>query len=190
LKLSSSVDTIQPGKVGLILTTDQGQVNAMRHAGLIALGPVFQLHIERNRIMGTDLTETAMSIAHGREAKAGAGIMNMFKVTGRAQFCSDVHYSVRCAHNSWTITTSGPVQGLNAIDVDDHSGAVCNTFDKCTTNVQVESNRIGVMTFDGEDVRIMSNSGSKFKDAIDNQTNEMTYVRPFSSVKVDDLNGT
>jgi hypothetical protein len=92
-------------------------------------------------------------------------------------------------HSGWTVNAYGPVEDLKAIDVDDSSGAVFNayenlrnvTFVNGTTNAHGVSNGVGVITFNGGNLRIVRNNGSNFDDAVDNLKNKMAYMEPSSS---------
>jgi hypothetical protein len=121
----------------------------------------------------------------------------MFRGTGRAQFCSDAQHSVRRVQSGWKVNPHASVKGLNAIDVDDHNEAVVTTFEnlKSVTLIQSpisapgESNGIGVMTLNGENVRVIRNSSSNFNDAMNTLNNEMVYVLPSPSAEEGDRNG-
>jgi hypothetical protein len=62
LKHASPTDTMQAGKIGLILSIDQGQANPMRYVRVITVGPDFQWNIGRSEIVMNDLAERARSI--------------------------------------------------------------------------------------------------------------------------------
>jgi hypothetical protein len=189
LKLTSSINTTQSEKAKLILSPDQGQGNAMDYARAIAFGPNFQLNIGRGRIMGDNFKETEISIAHGGEAKGSNGTMNIFGAASKARFCLDTQGSVMRVHSGWTVNAYGPVEDLNAIDVDDSSGAVFNvyenirnvTFVNGTTKAQGKSDGVGIMIFNGGNLRIAKNSGSNFDGAVDSLKNKMAYMEPSSS---------
>jgi hypothetical protein len=187
LKLSGPIG-IANGKAELILSSKQGQGNAADYARAIALGPNFQLSVGRSRIMGEDFRETEASIANGGEAKGGAGVMNIFGAIGKARFCFDVQDSVMRVYSGWTVNAYGPAEDLRAIDVEDK--AVFNTYENLrnvtfvngTTNARGTSDGIGIITFNGGNLRIAkNNNGSGFNGAMDNLKSQMAYVVPSSS---------
>jgi hypothetical protein len=74
--------------------------------------------------------------------------------------------------------------------VDDNSGSTFNTYENLrnvtfvngTTNAQGESVGVGVLTFNGGNLRIVGNSVSNFDGAMDDLENKMAYIEPSSSV--------
>ncbi|MDR2720687.1 MAG: autotransporter outer membrane beta-barrel domain-containing protein [Puniceicoccales bacterium] len=134
--------------------------------------------------MGSDFRETAISITNGGEAKGGAGVMNIFGATGKARFGPNAQCSIVRAHSGWIINAYGPMEDVNAVDVDDRSGAAFNayenlkniTFVNGTTNSLGVSDGIGTITFNGGNLRIAKNGDSGFDDAMDGLKNKMAYV--------------